>query len=421
MGNKITAQDLDQNDILAPFRARFYHSENEIYLDGNSLGKLPLRAKEIMAELIEEQWGKNLIRSWNSHWLDLPKRLAGKIATLLHALPNEVLVGESTSVNLYKLAHALLSSKLYPKQLLTDTLNFPTDNYILEGICDQFGIASPISISYSSDLRAEWPILTTTIKNHPGILCLSLVSYKSAYYYPMKELNDFAKENNSIIIWDLSHAVGAVDINLKSTNTLAAIGCTYKYLNGGPGAPAFIYVDESLISSLSTPIQGWFGHARPFDFSSQYRPAIGIEKFDAGTPHILSLAAMEAGLDLTNKAGIKHIRHKSEQMSTYLLDEIKTELVPLGYAIESPDLAEHRGSHVTISHQESWRICQCLLNPKANTPKIIPDFRPDRYIRLGIAPIYTSFEDLWIATQRLKEIVLNKEFEHHDGNQPTVT
>jgi kynureninase len=419
--HKKVAQQLDKKDILASFRDRFFHPEKVIYLDGNSLGKQPLDAKETLNTILEEQWGKKLIRSWNDHWLAVPKRIAAKLAVLLNANSNEVLVGESTSVNLYKLTHALLTSGHFPKQLVTDSLNFPTDNYILQGISTQLPIAAPITVRYSSDLVADIPLLQKTIRHAPGILCLSLVTYKSAYLYPMKALNNFAKEHDSIIIWDLSHAVGAVAIDLKQSNTLAAIGCTYKYLNGGPGAPAFIYVDQSLIASLKSPIQGWFGHEKPFDFASDYQAAEGIAKFDAGTPQILSLATLEVGLDITLEAGIDQIRAKSEQLGTYLFELIKAELLTLGYALESPEAVNERGAHITISHKESWRICQCLLNPKDYRLKIIPDFRPNRFIRLGIAPLYTRYEDMWETVYRLKEVVLEKEYEYHDGNQPTVT
>jgi len=421
MNKRKIAQDWDKNDPLAKFKKVFHHPPNEIYLDGNSLGKLPLKAKEIMTTVIEEQWGNHLIRSWNEHWLALPKRLARKLAKILNSRPEEIVVGESTSVNLYKLAGALIQSGRYPKQFLTDSLNFPTDNYILEGISRENALAKPICIQYTSDLKADILLLEHHIKTHPGIICLSLVSYKSAYYYPIKALNRFAKENDSIIIWDLSHAVGAVAIDLKETNTLAAIGCTYKYLNGGPGSPAFIYLDQSLIPTLSSPIQGWFGHAKPFDFSNEYLPTSGIEKFDAGTPTILSLAAMEAGIDITLTAGIKNIRAKSLALSTTLIQQIEIELFPLGYSLESPQEGNERGSHITISHQESWRICQCLLNGKATQPKIIPDFRPPHYIRLGIAPLYIGQEDLWTTIERLKEIICEKEFENYSDKRPTVT
>ena len=201
MNRREIAQDLDRKDPLSHFKKEFYHPENEIYLDGNSLGKLPLKAKEKMTMVMLEQWGKHLIRSWNEHWLDLPKRLASKLAQLLNAKDHEILVGESTSVNLYKVAQALIQSGHYPKQFLSDALNFPTDNYILEGICRENALAKPIYIHYSTDLKADLNLLKNQISAHPGIVCLSLVSYKSAYYYPMKALNLHAKENNSIIIY----------------------------------------------------------------------------------------------------------------------------------------------------------------------------------------------------------------------------
>ena len=421
MNRREKAKERDRKDPLANFKASFFHSKNEIYLDGNSLGKLPLKAKENIAMLMQEQWGGNLIRSWNDHWLDLPKRLAAKLARLLGVDAKEILVGESTSVNLYKVAHALIQSGHYPKQFLTDSLNFPTDNYILEGISRENAMEKPICIQYTSDLKADINLLKNQIIAQPGVICLSLVSYKSAYYYPMKVLNLHAKKHNSIIIWDLSHAVGAVAIDLKETNTLAAIGCTYKYLNGGPGSPAFIYLDNSLIPHLMSPIQGWFGHAKPFDFSQDYLPAKGIEKFDAGTPTVLSLAAMEAGIDLTLTAGIESIRIKSLALSNFFLDTFYTELTPLGYVLESPEKEDERGAHITLSHKASWRICQCLLHGKEQRPKIIPDFRPPHYIRLGMAPLYIGYEDIWHTLERLKEIALNKEFEQYSNVRPTVT
>jgi kynureninase len=421
MNNREKSKNFDKTDILSHFKSRFYNPENLIYLDGNSLGKLPIGAKKVVSKIVDEQWGEKLIRSWNDHWLELPKKIGSKIAQLINAEKNEVIVGDSTSVNLFKLACALINSKIFPKKLITDTLNFPTDNYILDGICKQYSLSNLKSIKYSNDIEAEIPLLKETIKNFPGILCLSLVTYKSSYLYPIKELNDYANKNNSIIIWDFSHAIGVVDIDIRETNTLAAIGCTYKYLNGGPGSPAFMYVDNSLISKLTSPIQGWFGHKKPFDFSMKYEPSTGIEKFDAGTKNIISLAALETGIDLTLEAGIKNISEKSQKMTTYLVNQVKNKLNPLGYTIESPQIQNKRGSHITLSHPESWRICQCLSNPPKNKIKIIPDFRPDRFIRLGIAPLYLSFQDLDITVKRLEEIITKKEYEKKDGNRPKVT
>ncbi len=385
------------------------------------MGKLPLKAKETVATVVQEQWGNDLIRAWNKHWLDLSQRLSKKLGRLLNAKGSEIRVGESTSVNLYKLATALVQSGRYPQQFITDALNFPTDNYILDGISRLQQLPSPICIDYGQELTADLALLKNQIKATPGIICLSLVTYKSSYCYPMKMLNAFAKQHHSIIIWDLSHAVGAVAIDFKATETLAAIGCTYKYLNGGPGAPAFLYLDIDLIPHLCSPIQGWFGHSKPFDFSKDYKPAIGIEKFDAGTPTVLSLAAMEAGIDLCLTAGIEALEKKSRALSAAFISMFEKDLSSLGYRLESPLNPEERGSHITLSHKESWRICQCLLHGKENRPKIIPDFRPEEYIRFGIAPLYVGYEAVWLTVERLKEIVRDKEYENFDHNRPTVT
>ena len=415
------AEYLDNQDYLKSFRTYFQHTPNEIYLDGNSIGKLPLQVKEDIKQAVESQWGQNLIRSWNDHWLDLTTRLENKLAQLLGADLKEIKVGESTSVNLYKLIHALLSSKITPKNLLTDSLNFPTDIYVMEGLAKQLECNPPVTVTYSSNLKADLVLLKKEIEKQPGIICLSLVTYKSAWLYPMKSLNEYAEQHNSIIIWDLSHAVGVVDIDLHKTKTKIALGCTYKFLNGGPGAPAFIYIQKDLIANLHSPIQGWFGHQNPFDFSLPYIPADGISRFNAGTPQILSQVAMEAGIDLTLKAGISNIRKKSKDQTAYVIDVINSKLTPLGFEIETPMNPEERGSHVTLKHHECWRVCKALIQGKDLGVKVIPDFRPPSYLRLGIAPIYTSFVDVFRAIERIEEIMVSKEYLDIDNERPTVT
>ena len=413
--------DLDINDKLSSFRDKFYHSKNEIYLDGNSLGKKPNQVNSVVENLLNNQWGKKQIAGWNEHWLELNSRVSEKIARLLNANSNEILVGESTSVSLYKITHAIVSSSIYPKQLITDSLNFPTDNYIIDGICKQLKLKKPICVSYTNDLEADLEKLKTTILENPGIICLSLVTYKSSFLYNMKELNYFSKNNNSIIIWDLSHAVGVVNIDLKLSNTLVAVGCTYKYLNGGPGSPSFLYVNNSLIESLESPILGWFGHKDPFSFSQNYNSAIGINKFKAGTPQVLSLAALEVGVDITLEAGIQNIRTKSELMSQFFIQLIQRDLASRGFKLESPMTVQSRGSHITVSHKESWRICKSLINPYKTNLKIIPDYRPEYYLRFGISPLYNTFSDLILTIERLKEIFDNSEYLRHNTSRLSVT
>ena len=232
------AQALDKKDPLAEFRTHFVLTPNEIYLDGNSLGKLPKAAQKAVQDTVAKQWGERLIRSWNEAWLELPSRLAEKYAKLLQVTKEEVIIGESTSVRLYQVLHALAKSDLSPKHLGTDNLNFPTDLYVMEGIAQNFSFGEMTQIDYGQEVEADLEILKTTIKEKPGIYCLSLVSYKSSYLYPIKALNKWAEEHRSIIVWDLSHAVGAVTIDLKETATKIAVGCSYKYMNGGPGGPA---------------------------------------------------------------------------------------------------------------------------------------------------------------------------------------
>ena len=402
------AKLLDKKDALSKFHSLFYHQKNEIYFDGNSLGKLPLQAQKTIEEAVQKQWGEGLIRSWNQYWLSLSSRISDKYSELLGAEKGEIIIGESTSVSLYQVTYALLKEGNFPKQLSTDILNFPTDLYVLEGLGKSFEIPPLKIISYKDEVEAEIEILKASIKNNPGIVCLSLVSYKSAYLYPMKQLNRWASKHQSIIVWDLSHAVGAVAIDLKETETIIALGCTYKYMNGGPGAPAFLYINKEWYSKLSNPIQGWFGHQHPFNFSKKYEAANSIKRFASGTPAILSLIGMEAGIDITLEAGIKLLQEKSIQQSEAFIKEVINKLVPLGFSIESPLDHRKRGSHVTISHYASWQICQALIAGNGEHPKIIPDFRPPHFIRFGITPLYTRFEEIKRVIEVLREIAERK-------------
>lgn len=408
-------------DPLAVFRKEFRHHTNEIYLDGNSLGKLPLAAESHLNEAIQNQWGKELIRSWNTHWLELPKRIAAKYATLLGTQSHNILMGESTSVRIYQMLHAALTSGLFPKQLLTDALNFPTDQYLMQGLESAFLLPKTIQVAYGQEIEADIDLLKAEIKTHPGIVCLSLASYKSAYLYPMKELNQWAKCCGSLILWDLSHAVGVVDIDLEATETLMAVGCTYKFMNGGPGSPAFIFIAEALQQKLKNPIQGWFGHQKPFDFDPMYKPANGIERFASGTPQILSLVGMEAGIDITLAAGIKAIRQKSSRQTAFLIAAINEELSSYGYQLQSPVDNARRGSHVSISHPHAWQICQALQAGSETFPKIIPDFRPPNFIRLGVAPLYILDRELELTVRRLKDIVKDKIYLNFSSEKPQVT
>lgn len=411
------ATELDSQDKLASFRERFVIDENVIYLDGNSLGRLPQKTKAVLQDIVENQWGNRLIRSWNEHWLDLPKRIAAKLGPVIGALPEEIFVGDSTSVNLYKLAFAALKLQQGRSEILTDSLNFPTDLYIFQELIRQSFPSHSLKKMPSADgMTTSIKAVEESLSLKTAFLSLSHVVYKSAFMYDMAAVNKLAKENGALTLWDLSHAVGAVDLQLNKSGADMAVGCTYKYLNGGPGAPAFLYVRKELQEQLSNPVAGWFGHKNPFDFAESYIADSGIQRFAAGTPTVLSMAGIEIGLDIMNEAGMENLRKKSVQQSEFLLEMVQSELIPLGFEIASPRESSHRGSHISIQHPNGYRINRAMISPKNGAKIIIPDFRPPTNIRLGIAPLYNSFTDLAAMVERIKEIVLTKEYEQFSAD-----
>ena len=418
---KQVAIEKDNNDDLKSFKSRFVNNENEIYLDGNSLGKLPVVTENDLITAVKNEWGQNLISSWNDNWLKMSEKINFKMSKLINSDNDEVLVGESTSVNLYKILYCLLDSNQYKKNLVTDCLNFPSDNYIIEGLKDHTEKKEITILNYNNNLSCNIDILKKSIQENPGIYCLSLVTYKSSFLYPIKELNEFAENNKSIIVWDCSHAIGVVDIAVKDSKTKAAIGCTYKFLNSGPGSPSFLYVSKDILNHLQNPIKGWFGHSKPFDFENKYKPADNINKFNAGTPSVLSLIPVNTGLDLVLEAGITNIRNKSIELGEYLIKIINIELNKFDVKITSPIESKSRGSHITIQHNEAWKICKLLIKGDKNRKRIIPDFRPEKNIRLGFSPLYVSFIDLYETVIAIKDILGNKEYLKIDDSKPEVT
>ena len=416
------ASELDRNDKLSHFKNRFVNDENVIYLDGNSLGKLPKKTIEITSELIQNQWGNRLIRSWNENWMGLSSKLSEKIATLVGAQPDEIFIGDSTSLNLYKLVFAALKANKSKNQIVSDNLNFPTDLYVLQGMVENHFKNHTLKLLNSKNgLTIDDETLEKTITAKTALITLSYVTFKSAFKYNMKKVNKLAHKNNSFVIWDLSHASGAVPVKLNETNADMAVGCTYKYLNGGPGSPAFLYVKKELQQQLLNPIWSWFSHEKPFDFDLNYKANTTIQKFGIGTPSILSMAAIEPGLDILLEAGITNLRAKSILQSTFLLKLIQNELVPLGFSIASPKEEDLRGSHISIQHKEGYRINRAMIAPVGNSKIIIPDFRPPNNIRLGIAPLYNSFTELCETIERIKTIVLTKEYENFGLEKLAVT
>jgi len=413
----------DREDMLAPFKKRFFHSsESVIYLDGNSLGRMPLAAVGRMEDLMKRHWGERLIRSWNENWIHLPRTVADKIAGLLGADPGEVMVGDSTSINLYKLAFAALKFQGGRKKIVSDALNFPTDLYVLQGLVKGQFPGHYLEIIESRDGISIAPEqFREALDEDTALLTLSHVNYKSASLNNMAEINRMADENGALVIWDLSHSAGAVPVRLSDTGSHLAVGCTYKYLNGGPGAPACLYVKKELQEKLFSPVWGWFGHRRPFEFDPEYEAAPTVDRFSAGTPHILSLAPVETGVDILLEAGMENLRRKSMAQTEYLTRLIREFLLPFGFELGSPREPERRGSHVSVRHTEGFRINRAMIHPLENEIAVIPDFRPPDNIRLGIAPLYISFEDIYLAVRRMEDIVRNSEYKKFSTESTGVT
>ncbi|MEX1384497.1 kynureninase [Lutibacter sp.] len=417
------AETLDSADSLKSFKDKFVTDSSLIYLDGNSLGKLPIKTIETTTNIVENQWGNKLIRSWNEHWIDLSKDIATKIAKIVGAQPDEIFVGDTTSLNLYKLLAASLALQKEKTEIITDDLNFPTDLYIIQGLIKQQFKNHTLKILESTDeIFMDPTTVREAINKNTSLITLSLVSYKSSFLYDMKSINKLAHNKNSLVVWDLSHAAGATTIKLNETNADMAVGCTYKYLNGGPGAPAFLYVRKDLQDKLTNPIWSWFAHQKPFDFNPDFIENSGIQKFAISTPSILSLGAIAPGLDIILEAGMSTIEAKSKKQTTFLIELIEHYLIPLGFKITSPLNESERGSHISITHNESYRINRAMIAPNnKNTKIVIPDFRPPNLIRIGITPLYTSYLDLYEAVIRIKEIITTKEFENFSNEKLTVT
>jgi len=413
-------KQLDQQDALASYREQFVANDPDlIYLDGNSLGRLPKSVIERMKKAVEEEWGTDLIRGWNQGWWQAPARIGNKIAPLLGAAEGQVIVGDQTSINLFKLATAALTLQPQKKRIITDTFNFPSDLYILQGINNLLGNHYEIVRIGASDndITPDLAALEAAINEDTALLTLSHVTFKSGYLYDMAHITDLAHRKGALVLWDLSHSAGAVPIELDKSNADFAIGCTYKYLNGGPGAPAFLYVNKRIQDDVTSPIWGWWGQSNPFEFDLNYQPAPGVQRFLAGTAPMLSMLAMEEALSPLLDAGMDALRAKSILMTdyaSYLTDEM---LAPLGFTLGSPLDSAKRGSHISIRHEEGYRINRAMIEEM----NVTPDFRAPDNIRLGFAPLYISFTDIWEGFDRIRKVVAERRYEKYPKQKLTVT
>ena len=412
------ARSRDASDPLAPFSKRFAPTEPDlVYLDGNSLGRLPLAAARHLEELVTNEWGRNLIRSWPDRWWTLADSIGSQLAPLVGAAPNEVIIADSTSVVLFKLAVAALRARPERTRIITDDLNFPTDGYILEAAAAAVGNPEIVTVGSDDAIHGPTDALIAAMGHDTALVSLSHVAFKSGFLYDMSKLTSAAHAVGALVLWDLSHSVGALPIELDACNADLAVGCTYKYLNGGPGSPAFAYVNNTIAGQLNNPIPGWWGHEDPFAFDLEYRPTTSIRRFQTGTMPILSLAPIEHGAALTLEAGVDRLRTKSVAQSEFLIELTTQLLAPHGFELASPADAAQRGSHVSLRHAEGWRIAQALID----LGKVIPDFRDPDNIRLGLAPLYTSFIDIHNAVGRIIAIIESGQHELYPEGRGSVT
>ncbi len=395
---RAVAEELDAADALTPFRDRFVIPDPErIYLDGNSLGRLSVDVRDALSLLVAD-WGERVVEGWHD-WVELPVRVGDRLGALLGARPGEVLVADSVTVNLFKLAHAAAALRNGP--IVTDAANFPTDRYVLEGVARQLGREYVEAATLDDAVE----------RSRGGVLCLSHVDYRTGRVIDMAGVT---RATDALVIWDLSHSAGSIEVDLSPADL--AVGCTYKYLNAGPGAPAFLYVRGNLQERLRSPIQGWFGRAEQFEMGAGYEPATGIERFAAGTPSIPGLVAIDASLGLIEEAGIGRIAAKGQRLSELAIRLADAWLAPLGFSVVSPrDSA--RGAHLAVRHDAAWPICRVLIDRGA----VVTDFRQPDVVRLGFSPLTTRFVDVWDAMDRLRGIVERGEHDAYGPERSRVT
>ncbi|NWE21992.1 kynureninase [Pseudomonas sp. P7548] len=393
---------LDDQDPLAPLRRQFALPDGVIYLDGNSLGARPVAALERAQAVIAEEWGNGLIRSWNSAgWADLSQRLGNRLAPLIGARDGEVVITDTTSINLFKVLSAALTVQRQRtparKVIVSEASNFPTDLYIAEGLTEL------LQQGYSLRLVNSPDELPQAIDNDVAVVMLTHVNYKTGYMYDMQAVTALSHECGALSIWDLAHSAGAVPLDLHTAGADYAIGCTYKYLNGGPGSQAFVWVNPALVDVVRQPLSGWFGHTRQFAMESNYAPSAGIARYLCGTQPITSLAMVECGLEIFAQTDMASLRSKSLALTDLFIALVEARCAAHGLVLITPREHAKRGSHVSFEHPEGYAVIQALI-----ARGVIGDYREPRIMRFGFTPLYTSFTEVFDAVEILGEILDNR-------------
>ncbi len=387
---------LDAEDPLRPFRDRFQLPSGVIYLDGNSLGALPRATPGRIAQVVGAEWGEGLIRSWNAAgWIEAPARVGAKIARLIGAGAHEVTVADSTSVNLFKLLAAAMAARPDRDVILTEAGGFPTDLYIAQGLA---------AFAPHLQVRAvPREAVAAALGADTGVLLLTHVHYKTGAAYDLAALTRAAQAQGALMLWDLSHSTGAVAVDLEAAGADLAVGCGYKYLNGGPGAPAFLYVAERHQARLRSPLSGWMGHAAPFEFGDDYRPAGGLARFLCGTPPMLSVAALEVGVELMLEADLTAVFAKSQGLCSLFIERVETLCGAFGLGLVTPRDPAGRGAHVSFSHPQAHAVMQALI-----ARGVIGDFRAPDILRFGFPALYVRHQDVADAADALYEVLASE-------------
>lgn len=406
----------DELDPIGHIRSRFETHESPIYLDGNSLGRMPSATPAYLERVAREQWGRDLVLSWEK-WIDWSSEIGNRIAaSALGAEAGTVTVSDSTTVNLYKLASAAVSYHQDRKVLIVDADDFPTNRYIARSVAESAGLTIR-QLSSHIDEGLDVTELESLLDDQVALIMLSSTAYRSGAGADIKLVNEMAHRVGALVLWDVSHSVGLMPLNLEASGTDLAVGATYKYLNGGPGSPAFLYVRPSLQKSLEQPISGWFSHRSQFDMSDAFFPAAGIQRFLSGTPHILSLAPLGPALDILEDVGIERVSDKSVELIGFCSALVDSWLVPLGFDIASPIEPTRRGGHITLRHEEAWRVSQALREECG----VICDYREPSRLRIAPAPLYTRFVDVWDAMFRLSELAISEEYLSYPVKKGSIT
>jgi kynureninase len=385
---------LDAADPLGFGRERFILPSGVIYLDGNSLGLLPKGVEQRVAQAIRQEWGESLITAWNKHgWFQLPMKIGNRIARLIGAEPDSVAVADTISVNVFKMLTSALGARRERRVVLSDSGNFPSDLYVAQGLTD--------FLKQGYELRIVDPErVMDAVTGDVAVVMVTEVDYRTARRHDMKAVTARAHEKGALILWDLAHSAGAVPVDLAGASADFAVGCTYKYLNGGPGAPAFLYVNPFLQNKVQPALVGWWGHARPFAFETRFEPAPGVIRQQCGTQPILSLVALDAALDAFDGVDMKSLYDKAKALCTLFIDEVETSCARYGVKLAGPRGMESRGSHVSFHCPQGYAVMQALI-----AEGVIGDFRAPDIVRFGFTPLYTSYADMFRAAAKLHEVL----------------